>query len=204
MWERAVEVLGREWAVIRQAPVSFATAVLVLGACLWGVMQWGYGRQISLLDQQLQDARRQLGLTPRHETAFTVLRNDQLKVRANNTARWLRVRARRTELEAKSLFFEHVGAIIRRPSPLELERSWSEYAPRDALLADKAVAEYRGEMQAEAVGCRDELLRRLGRAADPGMRRLYEEPASRRDLEMVAASLDELVATLKDIAAKII
>jgi hypothetical protein len=57
-------ILG-EWRMISQAPVSFITAVLVAGICVWLAMQWGYGREISLLRQQESDYKDRLsGATP--------------------------------------------------------------------------------------------------------------------------------------------
>jgi hypothetical protein len=54
-----------EWAVIQAAPISFFMSLVFVGAMIWWAMSWGYGRENSLLRQQVTDYKDKLsGATP--------------------------------------------------------------------------------------------------------------------------------------------
>jgi hypothetical protein len=48
-----ITYFGKEGAVITQAPVIFATAVVLVGGVIWLLMQWRFGGQIAALREQL-------------------------------------------------------------------------------------------------------------------------------------------------------
>ena len=65
MLEDFIKYTLGEWRMIAQSPVSFIVAVLVIGLFIWGAMTWGYGREMSLLRQQVADYKDKLsGASP--------------------------------------------------------------------------------------------------------------------------------------------
>src|SRR5260370_11304288 len=65
MLEDFIKYILGEWRMIAQSPVSFIVAVLVIGLFIWGAMTWGYGREMSLLSQQVADYKDKLsGASP--------------------------------------------------------------------------------------------------------------------------------------------
>jgi hypothetical protein len=65
MLEDFIKYILGEWRMIAQFPVSFIVAVLVIGLFIWGAMTWGYGREMSLLSQQVADYKDKLsGASP--------------------------------------------------------------------------------------------------------------------------------------------
>jgi hypothetical protein len=62
MLEDFIKYILGEWRTIAQAPVSFFLSVLVLGIIIWAVMNWGYGREMSLLRQQVADYKDRLSM----------------------------------------------------------------------------------------------------------------------------------------------
>jgi hypothetical protein len=65
MLEEFIKYILGEWRVIANSPVSYAVAVLVAAAIIWWIMTWGYGREMSLLKQQVADYKDKLsGASP--------------------------------------------------------------------------------------------------------------------------------------------
>jgi len=60
MLDQIVKYILGEWQVIAKAPMSFMAAVLAAGAIVWVAMSWGYGREMSLLSQQVADYKDKL------------------------------------------------------------------------------------------------------------------------------------------------
>jgi hypothetical protein len=57
-------VLG-QWRLVLSDPIPFIMSIVVVAIVLWFVFDWGYGREISLLKQQLADYKDKLnGATP--------------------------------------------------------------------------------------------------------------------------------------------
>jgi len=64
MLEEFIKYILGEWRVIAQTPANFAVAVIVVGLLIWAAMTWGYGREMSLLKEQIADYKTKLGSTP--------------------------------------------------------------------------------------------------------------------------------------------
>jgi hypothetical protein len=79
MLEEIIKYIFGEWRAIAAAPATFIIAILVVAGIIWWVMSWGYGRETSLLRQQVADLKDRLsGLSPdpgkviARSTAFSV------------------------------------------------------------------------------------------------------------------------------------
>jgi hypothetical protein len=60
-----VKYIVGEWHVITAAPATFILALMVSLTLIWLAMSWGYGRENSLLKQQVADYKEKLsGATP--------------------------------------------------------------------------------------------------------------------------------------------
>jgi hypothetical protein len=60
-----VEYILKEARVILGAPIAFTAAVFALGVTIWWFMEWGHGRENSLLRQQVADYKDKLsGASP--------------------------------------------------------------------------------------------------------------------------------------------
>lgn len=49
----AIEAVGREWAVIGEAPFSFAASVAVVGTLIWIALRWQYGARLDRRDDEI-------------------------------------------------------------------------------------------------------------------------------------------------------
>lgn len=54
-------LLEEEWAVIKGAPFSFGSAVIVIGLLIWGAVNWSYSSILGSKNAELELADRQLG-----------------------------------------------------------------------------------------------------------------------------------------------
>lgn len=60
MLEEFIKYILGEWRMIAQSPVSFFVALIVVGLLIWGATTWGYGREMSLLKEQVADYKNKL------------------------------------------------------------------------------------------------------------------------------------------------
>lgn len=75
---------------MRQAPIPYASALIVLAGLMWGAFQWGYGRildqkdatigtlnnRVSILTGERDDVRKQLEGKPNSSPGMTVAQRD--------------------------------------------------------------------------------------------------------------------------------
>lgn len=194
-----LETLKREWPVVRRAPWSFV-AVLVAGFAAGAVVLGYFSSQlVSIRDAKIADCERKLGIVSPNQTAYSVLDNAQLKQRAINVVRDIRSFVSDAEGLARREFADHVAATMTRaPSKAQIDDSWRSYEPALSLRYAETHAGFAAKFKAEAMGCRNELLRRLNEPLTDTARALYESAADRREMASIADDLDRLVRSLPD------
>ena len=65
MFEHLVDLLGKEWAVISQSPVSFITVIFIVAGIVWAALRWQYETRITHRDDEIAAYKRKLdGATP--------------------------------------------------------------------------------------------------------------------------------------------
>ena len=77
-FEHFLNHMFREGGMIRRAPFSFASAVIVVGIGIWYVIDWSYSHQIAALQDQVQMLQIRLDQTL---DQITQLRADQKQQR---------------------------------------------------------------------------------------------------------------------------
>lgn len=187
--------LKREWTVVKRAPVSFV--VFTIAAFLVGIyLQSG---RIQSRDEALRDYERKLGIVSPNQTVYSVLNNRELKQRTMNAVHGIRSFVGAAEGLAKQDFADHVGATTTRaPSPVEIDASWRTYQPALSLRFTETQTGFAARFKAEAVGCRNELLKRLNHALTEASRALYDSAADRREMAAIADDLNYLAQSLPD------
>ena len=192
--------------MIRGAPFSCAIIAILSGLVVWWALTEKYGDQISTLQQHrhfLQDHvteyERKLGLLPRDGTIYSAFTNRELKQRTKRLIQDLRALIQESETNARNAFGDHVGSTMgRRPTKAEIEREWVPYERKETMLATQLEAKYEEQFRTSAIGCRDELLKRLSRSLEEDKRRLYDRPRGRSEIRTIANDLDALSAVLSD------
>jgi hypothetical protein len=150
-----VNYIVKEWRVIRQAPVTFIGAGLVMLGLIWGAMQWRYvgiienkGSAILSLRDENGRLRVALGLTPA-QSALISLSNAELKAKAATVVSKLNEIAREDRNESES--------IKRLPNLTDVQRQ-----ARQEEMEKELDQDFIRDVRSEAFNVDTELRRRLG------------------------------------------
>jgi hypothetical protein len=85
-----LEQLAKEWAVIKQAPISFAIVCLLFLLLAFLAARWMYQERITNRDDLIGYYREKMGLTPSDKSRYSGLRNSELRTEALELAKKIR------------------------------------------------------------------------------------------------------------------
>lgn len=64
MFERFCRHLEKEWRTLRETPLTFIAALILLGAAIWWVMDWRYGDRLDAADRTIKLIETKLAVGP--------------------------------------------------------------------------------------------------------------------------------------------
>lgn len=210
MLERFVEYLGKNWAVLMQAPLVFLGAFVLALIVAWVGANWVATQRIGILQERLaglqerlagkddliEEYRQRLHLAPPNQTAYSRLSNGELKQRALNLVGRIRDFLQDSDGELRGASLRQMESMRKARSEEERNAIWQRQTSELFSAYSKLTADYDRNFKIEAIVLRDEIFSRLPESARGRRPDVYEYPTNTLGMREVADDLERLAKLL--------
>jgi hypothetical protein len=192
MFKEALEFFQKEWSTIKNAPWTFILALSVVLVPIYLALSWRYDGIVQQLKEQiqalrenvdvlkgrilakddqlvskdslLQEYRQRLHLTEKISTSYSLLTNEELRIKSLELVERLRQEIRLHVLECQRIPWEYHEKIRETLIKRDKDEEARLYNEQQRLLNDSYVrfmSDYNEKFKVNAVLLRDEMLIRL-------------------------------------------
>jgi hypothetical protein len=193
-----LEQLAKEWAVIKQAPLSF---LIICGLCLLAsffFVRWVYHERLQAKDDMLGYYRERMGLRPADKTPYSGMRNSEIGAKALKMTVELRQFSGQQSRATSEATLAHQQEMMAAKTEEERAKIWRKYV-EEITFENSLNGIYSRKYKADVLLLRDEILSRIPEEKRAGFINdgiLYEIPTNPIGLNQVADSLERLAKLL--------
>lgn len=209
--EQFIELLAKEWVVVSQAPIAFATLAVGMFGLAYFAARWKYTSVVEQVQASNDTLNERLHLKSEQAEQYKdrALKYDE-KVWAvveSNTAslaqkslllvsqirEFIDRHKRQDESVMEHEWVEMAGAV----DDIEKRRLWSKFTGATSRLSNERNAEWERRFKVDAIMLRDEMRSRLkGYKPDERSVHVYEHPTNYFGFNDVAADLERMAKLL--------
>lgn len=158
--EKLFEYLISEWVVLQQAPIAFLLSIVVGLGCGWFAASKFYKERLSVQETRISDYQERLGLVPPDRTAYSKLTNKELQKLALELVDKLHEFQGRIKREDRALSDQRWASIVNA-NDSERDQRFQQYVAMSSIKHDERQLEFQRDYRAQAIGLRDEIVKRL-------------------------------------------
>ena len=204
--------LRKEWKTLTNAPFAFLSILVLASTSIFFIVDWHYGGTLQTLtgriellkdriqakDDQLDDYRERLHLTPASGSKFSKMTHQELKDSTLSLVKKLRDFLFNTNQKSKVVKDKLWSQMVEAKTEEEKSRLWQAHTDAITQYSYTQRAEYEKKFKIDAILLRDEILTRIPRDSINKSISFsyYEYPTNYLVMKEVADDLERLAKLL--------
>ncbi len=136
-------------------------------------------------DEQLNDYRKRLGIIEEDQTSYSVLTNNELKLKALKLVEQIRQEISNYKMKHDKLMYSDI-----------ISKNWNEYNKKTSLISTELMNNFKNKYKIEAIILKDEILSRLSyklkSSRDKYIDLHYEHPTNPLGVEEIVDDLETI------------